>query len=44
MSMSDDEMKDVPTALLFGNFDENGKLESDIFDSTEQKHLASLTK
>lgn len=44
MSMNDDELKDVPTALLFGNFDENGRLESDIFDSTVQKHLDSLTK
>lgn len=44
MPVSDDEIKDVTTALLFGNFDENGKLESDIFDSTVQKHLSSLTK
>lgn len=44
MSVSEDDLKDVSTALLFGNFDENGRLENDIFDSTEQKHLASLSK
>lgn len=44
MSISEDDLKDVSTALLFGNFDENGRLENDIFDSTEQKHLASLSK
>lgn len=44
MSAMYKEAKEFTTALLFGNFDENGKLESDIFDSTEQKHLASLSK
>ncbi|KAL1517978.1 hypothetical protein ABEB36_001670 [Hypothenemus hampei] len=30
------------TGFLFGNIDESGKLESDIFDSESQRHLASL--
>lgn len=32
------------TGFLFGNIDESGKLESDVFDSESQKHLASLGK
>lgn len=30
------------TGFLFGNIDESGQLESDVFDSEEQKQLASL--
>ncbi|XP_031356543.1 transcription initiation factor TFIID subunit 1 isoform X2 [Photinus pyralis] len=30
------------TGFLFGNIDETGQLESDVFDSIEQKQLASL--
>ncbi|CAH1981121.1 unnamed protein product [Acanthoscelides obtectus] len=30
------------TGFLFGNVDESGNLESDVFDSNEQKQLASL--
>lgn len=32
------------TGFLFGNIDETGQLESDVFDSESQKHLASLGK
>lgn len=32
------------TGFLFGNIDETGRLESDVFDSESQKHLASLGK
>lgn len=30
------------TGFLFGNIDESGNLESDVFDPESQKHLASL--
>ncbi|CAH0547721.1 unnamed protein product [Brassicogethes aeneus] len=30
------------TGFLFGNIDESGQLESDVFDSESQKHLSSL--
>ncbi|XP_056630576.1 transcription initiation factor TFIID subunit 1 isoform X2 [Diorhabda sublineata] len=42
MGESDDE--GILTGILFGNIDECGNLESDVFDSSEQKHLASLGK
>lgn len=32
------------TGFLFGNIDETGQLESDVFDSESQKHLSSLGK
>lgn len=32
------------TGFLFGNIDETGKLESDVFDSESEKHLSSLGK
>lgn len=32
------------TGFLFGNIDETGQLESDVFDPESQKHLASLGK
>lgn len=32
------------TGFLFGNIDESGQLESDVFDSESQKQLASLGK
>lgn len=32
------------TGFLFGNIDETGQLESDVFDTESQKHLASLGK
>lgn len=44
---SEDELGDESinlTGFLFGNIDESGNLESDVFDSSEQKHLASLGK
>lgn len=44
MPSSDDEMKEVTTTLLFGNFDQNGKLENGIFDSSEEKYLSYLAK
>ncbi|ENN78345.1 hypothetical protein YQE_05147, partial [Dendroctonus ponderosae] len=30
------------TGFLFGNIDESGNLESDVFDSESQKHLTLL--
>lgn len=32
------------TGFLFGNIDETGQLESDVFDPESQKHLSSLGK
>lgn len=32
------------TGFLFGNIDENGKLESDFLDEEAKKHVASLSK
>lgn len=32
------------TGFLFGNIDESGQLENDVFDSDTQKQLASLGK
>jgi TATA box-binding protein binding len=32
------------TGFLFGNIDENGKLESDFFDEDVKKHVGSLSK
>ena len=46
MADSDDEGFDDPglnlTGFLFGNIDESGNLESDVFDLESQKQLASL--
>lgn len=48
MTDSDDENYDDNstglnlTGFLFGNIDESGNLESDVFDPESQKHLASL--
>lgn len=42
MGDSDDEPVVNLTGFLFGNIDESGNLESDVFDTTEQKQLASL--
>lgn len=44
---SDDEhdaLNKQLTGFLFGNIDENGKLESDFLDENEKKHVASLSK
>lgn len=32
------------TGFLFGNIDETGQLESDVFDPESQKYLSSLGK
>lgn len=32
------------TGFLFGNIDESGQLESDVFDSDTQRQLSSLGK
>ncbi|CAG9856159.1 unnamed protein product [Phyllotreta striolata] len=42
--MGDSEDEGILTGFLFGNIDEDGNLESDVFDSSEQKHLSSLGK
>uniref|UniRef100_A0A6P7FJW6 Transcription initiation factor TFIID subunit 1 n=1 Tax=Diabrotica virgifera virgifera TaxID=50390 RepID=A0A6P7FJW6_DIAVI len=42
--MGDSDDEGILTGFLFGNIDESGNLESDVFDSSEQKHLASLGK
>lgn len=39
----DDETVNL-TGFLFGNIDETGQLESDVFDPESQKHLSSLGK
>ncbi|CAH1113327.1 unnamed protein product [Psylliodes chrysocephalus] len=42
--MEDSDDEGILTGFLFGNIDEAGNLESDVFDSSEQKHLSSLGK
>lgn len=51
MADSDDENENKDdnegvdlTGFLFGNIDETGQLESDVFDPESQKHLSSLGK
>ncbi|KAL3284682.1 hypothetical protein HHI36_018831 [Cryptolaemus montrouzieri] len=49
MGDSDDDNSDLNdsvnlTGFLFGNIDESGQLESDVFDSESQKYLSSLGK
>lgn len=51
MADSDDEMDSKEdgdgvnlTGFLFGNIDETGQLESDVFDPESQKYLSSLGK
>lgn len=43
MGDSEDENVNL-TGFLFGNVDEYGKLENDVFDSDTQKQLSSLGK
>lgn len=40
----DDALNKQLTGFLFGNIDENGKLESDFFDEDVKKHVTSLSK
>lgn len=40
---SEDECVNL-TGFLFGNIDESGKLENDVFDYDTQKQLSSLEK
>lgn len=47
MADSEDELGEESinlTGFLFGNIDESGNLESEVFDNSEQKHLACLGK
>lgn len=40
----DDALNKQLTGFLFGNIDENGKLESDFLDEDAKKHVSSLSK
>lgn len=40
----DDALNKQLTGFLFGNIDENGKLESDFLDEEAKKHVGSLSK
>jgi transcription initiation factor TFIID subunit 1 len=40
----DDALNKQLTGFLFGNIDENGKLESDFLDDDAKKHVTSLSK
>lgn len=40
----DDALNKQLAGFLFGNIDENGKLESDFLDEDVKKHVGSLSK